>query len=170
MLACAHPKCAKSRRSAARAHCFLVCQVFRVLPPSGGHAIVTRSRATARQSRPSNALLLCIVLGQIKERGTPRDLQPFRCDRGGEEAPTTPPPIATPPRVEVLAIVRVFTAAVHDSFDHHDHVDSSLLFLLYYFFFSNYPIFNFIVVYGEEIFRFNNFHCIILNNFKPVKL
>lgn len=111
MLACAHPKCAKSRRSAARAHCFLVCQVFRVLPPSGGHAIVTRSRATARQSRPSNALLLCIVLGQIKERGTPRDLQPFRCDRGGEEAPTTPPPIATPqPRVERLAIVRVFTA------------------------------------------------------------
>lgn len=95
LLACAHPKCAKSRRSAARAHCFLVCQVFRVLPPSGGHAIVTRSRATARQSRPSNALLLCIVLGQIKERGTPRDLQPFRCDRGGEEAPTTPPPIAT---------------------------------------------------------------------------
>lgn len=71
LLACAHPKCAKSRRSAARAHCFLVCQVFRVLRPSGGHAIVTRSRATARQSRRSNALLLCIVLGQIKERGTP---------------------------------------------------------------------------------------------------
>lgn len=69
LLACAHPKCAKSRRSAARAHCFLVCQVFRVLGPSGGHAIVTRSRATARQSRRSNALLLCIVLGQIKERG-----------------------------------------------------------------------------------------------------
>lgn len=126
LLACAHPKCAKSRRSAARAHCFLVCQVFRVLPPSGGHAIVTRSRATARQSRPSNALLLCIVLGQIKERGTPRDLQPFRCDRGGEEAPATPPPIATP-RVEVLPRDRFLQRSRFDSFDRDDDVHSFLL-------------------------------------------
>lgn len=37
------PKCAKSRRSAARtAHCFLVCQVFRAPRPSGGRAIVAR--------------------------------------------------------------------------------------------------------------------------------
>ncbi|KAF7386479.1 hypothetical protein HZH68_013611 [Vespula germanica] len=75
-------------------------RVFRVLEPSKGCTIVTRSRATDQQSRRSNALLLCIVPGQIKKQGTHelRDLQRF--EREGEttpEFPSPPPPPPLPP-------------------------------------------------------------------------
>nr|KAF7407031.1 hypothetical protein H0235_014687 [Vespula pensylvanica] len=71
--------------------------VFQVLEPSKGCTIVTRSRTTDQQSRRSNALLLCIVPGQIKKQGThePRDLQRF--EREGETTPEFPPPPPPPP-------------------------------------------------------------------------
>lgn len=94
------PKCAKSRRSAARAaHCFLVCQVFRAPRPSGGRAIVAREVVqplSLDKAGDPNALLLCIVRGRNQGTGwrthaRPRDM-PYRLRGLSTSMTMTTPP------------------------------------------------------------------------------